>query len=176
MEYYLLIGNLLSFGTVLCLAFSATVHSKKALIGWQVIGAVFCILSNIVLMAYPSAATTAVSLIRNILSYKNKLTKRITILLTFLCVVFGLIFNNLGWIGLFPILAVASYTVFLYTTKNEQQMRYALIFSMVLWFIPDIYVKAYPAAVNDLCLSIWTSFFAVKHIIITHKLRDKTNK
>lgn len=164
MAHYLLIGNLLSLGTVLCLAVSATVKNKKALIGWQVIGAVFCILSNIVLFAYPSAATTAVSLVRNILSYKNKLTKNITIFLTFLCIVLGLIFNNLGWVGLFPISAVASYTVFLYTTKNEQQMRYALILSMILWFIPDIYVKAYPAAVNDIGLALWTSFFAIKHL------------
>ena len=169
MTHYLLLGNLLSLGTVFCLAISATVKNKKTLIGWQVIGAVFCILSNIVLLAYPSAATTAVSLVRNILSYKNKLTKNITAFLTFLCIAFGLIFNNLGWIGLFPISAVASYTVFLYTTKNEQQMRYALILSMVLWFVPDIYVKAYPAAINDICLALWTSFFAIKHIISVRK-------
>ena len=173
MTHYLLIGNLLSLGTVLCLAISAAVRNKKALVGWQIVGSVFCILSNIVLMAYPSAVTTAVSLVRNILSYKNKLTKNITIFLTFLCVILGLIFNNLGWIGLFPIFAVASYTVFLYTTKNEQQMRYALILSMMLWFIPDIYVKAYPAAINDICLALWTSFFAVRYILSTRKMLKK---
>lgn len=43
-------------------------------------------------------------------------------------------------------------------------MRYALILSMALWFVPDIYVKAYPAALNDLCLALWTSFFALKYI------------
>ncbi len=166
----LLLGNLLSCGTVICLALSATVHSKKKLIGWQVLGSVFCILSNIVLMAYPSAATTAVSLIRNILSYQNKLTKTITAVLTLLCIIMGLIFNNLGWIGLFPIAAVASYTVLLYTTKNEQQMRYALILSMLLWFVPDIYVKAYPAALNDILMALWTAFFAVKHLIKSRHL------
>jgi len=35
-------------------------------------------------------------------------------------------------------------------------MRWALVFSLILWFIHDIYVQAYPSALTDAVLSVWT--------------------
>ena len=156
MQTYLIIGNIFSLLSAICIAVSVIKKSKADLIWWQILDVIFCILSNIALYTYAALTTNSVALIRNILAYKNKLTKNITWILLILCVVVGLWANNRGIIGLFPIIASASYTIFMYTTKNEQQMRWALVSNLILWFVHDIYVQAYPSALTDIILSIWT--------------------
>ena len=116
----------------------------------------FCILSNIALFAYAALTTNSVALFRNILAYKNKLTRNITYILLILCVITGLYANNLGIIGILPIIASTSYTLLMFITKNEQQMRYALASNLTLWMIHDFYVQAYPSAITDFILSVWT--------------------
>ncbi len=156
MQTYLIIGNTFSLLSALCIAISVIKKSKTDLIWWQIFDVIFCMLSNMALYTYAALTTNAVSLIRNILAYKNKLTKNITWILLILCIVAGLWANNRGIIGLFPIIASASYTIFMYTTKNEQQMRWALVSNLILWFVHDAYVQAYPSALTDLILSGWT--------------------
>mgnify|MGYP002852103519 CR=1 FL=1 len=156
MQTYLIIGNIFSLLSAICLAISVIKKNKNDLIWWQVIDVVFCILSNIALYTYAALTTNSIALIRNILAYKNKLTKNITWILFILCIIAGLGANNRGIIGLFPIIASASYTIFMYITKNEQQMRWALVSNLLLWFVHDIYVQAYPSALTDMALSVWT--------------------
>ncbi|MBR3662361.1 MAG: YgjV family protein [Alphaproteobacteria bacterium] len=163
MPTYLIIGNIFSLLSAICLAVSVIKKSKRDLIWWQIIDVIFCILSNIALYTYSALTTNSISLIRNILAYKNKLNKNITWILLILCVIVGLWVNNRGIIGLFPIIASASYTVFMFITKNEQQMRWALVSNLILWFVHDTYVQAYPSALTDLILSIWTAIQIFKY-------------
>ena len=163
MPTYLIIGNIFSLLSATCIAVSVIKKSKKDLIWWQIIDVIFCILSNIALYTYSALTTNSISLIRNILAYKNKLNKNITWILLILCVIAGLWVNNRGIIGLFPIIASASYTVFMFITKNEQQMRWALVSNLILWFVHDTYVQAYPSALTDLILSIWTAIQIFKY-------------
>ncbi len=156
MPLYLIIGNIFSLLSAICIAVSVIKKNKNDLIWWQIIDVIFCILSNIALYTYAALTTNTVSLIRNILAYKNKLSKKLTFVLMILCIIAGLWANNRGIIGLFPIIASASYTILMYTTRNEQQMRYALVSNLVLWFIHDFYVQAYPSAIMDMVLSLWT--------------------
>ena len=74
----------------------------------------------------------------------------------FLGVFVGLYADNLGIIGWLPIIASASCTICIYLTKNEQQMRYALVINMLLWFIHNAYVQAYPSAIACIVLCFWT--------------------
>lgn len=157
MQTHLIVGNIFSFLSAVCIAVSVIKKNKNDLIWWQIIDVIFCILSNIALYTYAAMTTNSVALIRNILAYKNKLSKSLTMILCVLCVVVGLWANNRGIIGLFPIIASASYTIFMFTTKNEQQMRWALVSNLILWLVHDVYVQAYPSAVTDLILSIWTA-------------------
>jgi hypothetical protein len=156
MQTYLILGNVLSLFSAICLAISVVKKNKKDLMYWQIGDPLFGIATCIVLSAYAALVISVVCLIRNILSYKNKLTKNITYILLFISVVIGLYANNLGVIGLMVILASAGYTVCIYLTKNEQQMRWALVVNQLLWFIHNFYVQAYPSAVACIVLCIWT--------------------
>lgn len=163
MPTYLILGNIFSLLSAICIAISVLKKDKNNLILWQVIDVIFCILSNIALYTYSALTTNSIALIRNLLAYKNKLTKKITWTLFILCIVVGLWANNRGLIGLFPIAASASYTVFMFTTKDEQQMRWALVANLILWFVHDIYVQAYPSALTDVVLCIWTGMQIFKN-------------
>ena len=156
MQTYLIVGNIFSLLSSICIAISVIKKKKIELIWWQILDEIFCILSTIALYAYAAATTNIISLVRNILAYKNKLTQKLTWILCALCIIIGLLANNRGIIGLFPIVASASYTIFMFTTKNAQQMRWALVSNLMLWFIHDIYVQAYPSALTDIALSLWT--------------------
>lgn len=163
MQTYLVIGNIFSLLSAICIAVSAIKKNKEDLIYWQILDVIFYILSSIALCAYAALMTNTVSLIRNILAYKNKLTKNITWILLILCIISGLWANNLGIIGLFPIVASGSYTVLMYITKNDQQMRWALVSNLMLWFVHDVYVQAYPSAITDFILSVWSCWQIFKN-------------
>ena len=164
MSLSLIIGNILALLAVICMGVSVVKRSKKDLIYWQSLDTIFFIASTVVLSSYSAVVTNTVSLIRNILAYKGCLTKRLTWVFCFLSVVIGLFLNNRGVIGWLPVIATLQYTVCLYITKNEQQMRYALIFNLVFWLVHDSYIQSYPSAINALVLIIWTAYQAVRHI------------
>jgi hypothetical protein len=156
MQTYLIVGNIFSLLSAICIAVSVIKQSKKDFMYWQIGDTLFGIVANIALSAFAALVISIVCFIRNILSYKNKLTKNITIFLLIVSVIVGLYANNLALIGLLPIIASASYTICIYITKNEQQMRWALTVNMLLWFIHNIYVQAYPSAIANIVLCLWT--------------------
>ncbi len=163
MQTYLIVGNIFSLLCSLCIAVSVVKKNKKDLLWWQILDTTFCILSNIALFSYAAVTTNAISLIRNYLAYKSKFTKSIMLVLLFACIMVGLWANNRGIIGLFPIAATAVYTIFMYTSENEQQLRWALIANLSLWFVHDAYIQAYPSALTDVVLSLWTLVQALKN-------------
>ena len=154
----LIIGNLFSFASAICIAVSAAKKSKKDFMFWQIGDTFFGIFANIFLQAQAALIISIACLIRNLLSYQNKLTKTITCFILILSTIIGFYANNLGFIGWLPIIASGSYTLCIYLTKNEQQMRYALVINMLLWLIHNLYVQAYPAAVSNIIICCWTSY------------------
>lgn len=156
MQTALIIGNIFSLFSAICIAVSVIKKSKKDFMYWQIGDTLFGIIANIALSAFAALVISIICFIRNILSYKNKLSKNITYFLLIISVIVGLYANNLGVIGLLPIIASASYTICIYITKNEQQMRWALTVNMLLWFIHNLYVQAYPSAIANIVLCGWT--------------------
>lgn len=154
--FFLIIGNIFALIASVCVVISVVKKNKKDLIRWQTIQVVFCILSNIALFAYAALTTNCIALIRNVLACKNKLTSRMTVLLSVLCVIIGWYINNLGLIGWLAIIASTSYTIFMYTTKNDQQMRYAMLTNIALWLFHDLYIQSYPSVITGLGLFGWT--------------------
>lgn len=156
MQTYLIVGNIFSLLSAICIAVSAVKKSKTDFMYWQIGDTLFGIVANIALSAYAALVIAITCLIRNILSYKNKLTKNITIFLVIISIIIGLYANNLGAIGWLPIIASASYTICIYITKNDQQMRWSLSINMLFWFVHNFYVQAYPSAIANIILFGWT--------------------
>lgn len=158
MQTNLIIGNIFSLLSVIYLAISVVKKNKKDIILWQLWSIAFSNFYCLALQAYAALITCIADFIRNALAYKNLLTFRLTMILIGICIVAGLWINNLGLIGLLAIAASASYTLFMYTTKNDQQMRWALALNQMLWFVHNIYIQAYPSAMTEITLTVWSLF------------------
>lgn len=156
MQPYLIIGNIFSFLASLCTAVSVVKKNKTDFMYWQVGNTVFAILTNFVLLSYSGVTTNSVSLIRNVLAYKKKLSFLITLIILAISVTLGLMFNNRGLIGILPVFSSAGYTLCIFLTKNEQQLRYALIADLSVWATYYLYIQAYPSVVTYMLLNVWT--------------------
>lgn len=140
----------------LCTAVSVVKKNKTDFMYWQVGNTVFAILTNFVLLSYSGVTTNSVSLIRNVLAYKKKLSFLITLIILAISVTLGLMFNNRGLIGILPVFSSAGYTLCIFLTKNEQQLRYALIADLSVWATYYLYIQAYPSVVTYMLLNVWT--------------------
>lgn len=159
----LIIGNIFSFLASLCTAVSVVKRSKTDFMHWQVGNTLFAILTNVALFSYSGVTTNAVSLIRNILAYKNKLSLIRTVFILAASLSLGLIFNNRGLIGILPVLSSAGYTFCIYITKNEQQLRYALIVDLSFWATYYLYIQAYPSVITYSVLNVWTLIQIIRY-------------
>ena len=162
--HYLLIGNILSFCCATCIAISVVKRNKQNLIWWQIWDSTFGLLASLVLFSYSSFTTGILCVIRNFLAYNKGLTKLITLVLVSICIVVGLYANNRGFFGILPLIAFTGYTITMYWAKNDQQMRYSLIINLSIWMIHDFYIQAYPSAIMDIILCIWTFYQAMRRI------------
>lgn len=165
METSLIVGNIFSLLSAICVAISVVKKNKTDLICWQVVDLGLGLVAHIVLAAYTAVTLCIIGLYRNIMAYQNKLTLKKTILITILCAVIGLYVNNRGFYGVMVILATTSYTVFMYAARNDQQMRYALVLNLILWIIHNVYIQAYPTAVMQVILMVWTIIQIIRYYI-----------
>lgn len=146
---YLIIGNLIALIASLLMLYSGYIKKREKIIFVQTIQIALSVVSNIVLGGISGAIINAISLIRNILCYKNKLSKIWKIVLIVLSASLTLIFNNLGLIGVLPLISTVFYIWFM-DIKDVINFKYLIIFTMTMWLIYDIYIMAYTAAIFDM--------------------------
>ena len=163
MIYNFALGTIFSFICAALIVWSTFSKNKKDMAKIQIFNPIFGALSNIFLCSYSAVVTNLVNVIRNYLTYKGKLTKLITIVCIIFYIVFGLLFNSKGWIGIFPILASSSYAIFCLKSDNAQTLRYGLILNQILWLIHDLYIKAYPSMVVEILISIITGYNILRY-------------
>ncbi|CDE90175.1 putative uncharacterized protein [Clostridium sp. CAG:389] len=162
MIYNFTLGTICSFICAILMAWSTFSKNKKEMAKIQIFNPIFGALSNFFLCSYSAVVTNIVNVIRNYLTYKEKITKKLTILFIVFYILFGLAFNTKGWIGIFPILASSSYAIFCLKSNDAQILRYGLVLNQILWFLHDICVKAYPSMVTEVLIAIITIYNIIK--------------
>ena len=122
--------------------------TKEKILYFQTVQIGMSVISNIFLGGITGAIINALSMIRNILCYKDKLGLKEKIVITILAVIFTFEFNNLGYIGLFPLVSTVSY-IWLMNVNNVKKIKLLIAFTMLMWFIYDIVIKSYTSAIFD---------------------------
>ena len=100
--------------------------------------------------------------------YKDKLNNIAKIILIILSISLSLCFNNLGFIGLLPLISTITY-VLLMNIKDVIKFKYLIIFTTFLWFVYDLWIKSYTSACFDF-MSIGANCFSIIQI------KNKNNK
>ena len=152
----LIIGEIFSLLAAVFLAYSTFAKKKQKMVFWQILDSSLNAISNIFLLSYSGCITNIFTVLRNYLTYKNKLNKRYTIIFIILMVILGCLFNNKGIIGLFQIIASIEYTLFMYRSKTANNLRTGLIINLTLWGIYDFYIKSYPMLIMDIVIIIFS--------------------
>lgn len=141
------------------MVYAGILKNKKAVLLVQTIQIILFIIGNLLLGGITGAISNALGTLRNILCYFDKLRFWIMTLISFLAVLLGICFNDLGVIGFLPIISVVIFTYGM-NTKNIIYFKYLNIFSMLMWLIYDTYIMAYSAAIFDF-LTIMTNVIAI---------------
>ena len=155
------LGEFFSLLSALCLAYSTFGRNKNKMLTWQTVNAVFYSLSNICLGGYSAVATNLLTVLRNVLQIKGKLTVPVTAAICAMMTGFSLSLNTRGWIGVLPVTASVLYTVMVYGVRSVRGMHGAVLLNMAQWAVFDGAVRAYPSLCIDVvmvCLSLFHLF------------------
>ena len=145
---YIIIGNIIALIASIIMVYSGFLKQKKTILYTQTIQIGLSVLSNIVLGGITGAIINALSCVRNILCYKDKLDLKAKIILIFLATTLSLMLNNLGVIGLLPVISTITY-ILLMNTKDIIKFKWLIIFTMLMWLIYDLFIKSYTSAIFD---------------------------
>ena len=144
----IIIGNIIALIASILMVYSGKKKQKKKILYVQTVQIGLSVVSNIVLGGITGAIINAISMIRNIICYKEKLGTREKIIITILAVVLSLIFNNLGIIGILPVISTVTY-VWLMNVKDVRKFKLLIAFTMLMWLIYDTVIKSYTSAIFE---------------------------
>ncbi len=161
--WIIVLGNILAFIGMALLWLSSIQRTKQRMLFCQVIDSIFCTASNIVLGGFTGAIVVFMSLVRNLLAYKNMLTPKITMALLVLTTIIGLYVNKHGYIGILPIIATIEYTLWLgFGNNTAKGLKIALIINMLIWSVYDLTIYAFTTLGYDVAIVTSTLYSLYK--------------
>jgi len=150
----IIIANIIALIASIVMVYSGYLKTNKKIIYAQSIQIGLLVVSNIILGGITGAIINLINCIRNILCYKEKLNNVCKIVLIILSTILTLSFNNLGFIGLLPLISGVTY-ILLIDIKDVIKFKYMIIFTTFLWGCYDLYVKSYTSACFDfICIIV----------------------
>ena len=159
----IIIGNLCSLLGMACDSFSASRKTTKGVLIWQSFGQLIYGLSSIVLKGYSGAAQSLVSILRNCVAIARINSKVLEWGLVLLGVVFGLYVNNLGLVGVLPVIANTEYSLAIFRFKdNERALKISFLICVVLFSIFYIYIKNFVGIATNVVVFSSTLTFLLK--------------
>lgn len=169
----IIIGNIIALIASILMVISGLQKKKKTILFIQIIQITLSVISNIVLGGYTGAIINAISCIRDILCYKDKLGTKEKIFIIILAIGLTITFNNLSLIGLLPLIATIVYISFM-NIKDVVKFKFLVIFSMIMWLVYDLYIKSYTSGIFDF-LSIVANIIAIYQLQKNNKKKIDNN-
>lgn len=161
---FLIISNVLAAIGSLFLVISQFKTEKKDVIKYGIINCIVQTVASIFAGAFSRIIVNIVAFTRDLITYKDRLTKQITIILMIVQTILGVILNNKGYIGMLPIIASLVYTMSLFRSKTAQGVRIGLLINVLLWIVHDLYIGLYTSLIG-----LGTVFFSSLFNIIRIK-------
>ena len=151
----LLVGNIYSLLAMLTDSFSSTRKTTRGVLLVQNLSQVFYCAGSIVLKGYSSAAQNLVSIIRNFVAIRKVDSKIVEWGLVVLGVLLGVGFNNLGWVGLLPVIANLQYTLVVFRFKdNERALKISFMVCNVLFIVFNQVILNFVGVISNLVVMI----------------------
>jgi len=166
----IMLGNICS---ILAMGTDAISSSRKTINGmlWvQNISQLIYGISSLFLKGYSATVQNVVCIIRNLAVIKGVKSKVAEWTLLTLAVVIGLYFNNLGIMGLLPIIANLQYTLAVFRFKDNQRIiKFSFLIHSVLFAFFSLAVLNFVGVCTNLVVAGSTVIFLIK----TKKVKKK---
>jgi hypothetical protein len=169
----LILGNIIALIAASLSVVIGIIKSKKKVLFTQTIQYITYATADFILGGITGAITNLIGIFRNVLCYKEKLSKIIIAIIILISIILTLIFNNLGFIGLLPLFNNIVYTIFI-NVKDEFKFKILILTQMILWLIYDLTIKAYTSAIFEV-ITIISCIITGYQIYINRKKEKQQN-
>ena len=135
-ELSVITGNVCSILAMVTDSVSATRKTARGVLWVQILSQIIYAFGGWVLGGYSAMAQNFVSILRNLAAIYSLSNRYLEWLLVGLGVVLGIACNNLGFIGLLPVIASLQYSLAIFRFRNDQRpLKISFIISSVLFAV-----------------------------------------
>lgn len=159
----IIIGNLFSLLAMVSDSLSSSQKTTKRMLLVQQFSQFFYAACAIVLKGYSAVVQNAISFLRNIAAIKQINSRVLEWVLSILGVVLGLVFNNLGIMGLLPIIANLEYTLSVFRFKDDKRaLKIAFLLNALLFAVFNAVILNFVGVVSNIIIIVSTVIFLVR--------------
>ena len=146
----IIIGNICSLVAMTLDSYSSTKKTKKDILFIQNLTLFVYGTGSIFLKGYSASVQNFVGIVRNIVAINENSPKWSHYFLIALGVILGLIFNNLGFIGLLPIIANLEYSIAIFVIKdNEKLLKICFMLNVLLFTIFSFFIYNFVGVITN---------------------------
>ena len=159
----IILGNTCSLIAMAIDSISSSRKTAREVLLVQALGQVFYGLAATFLKGYSAVVQNVISILRNLTAIREKESKYIEWILIVLAVALGIAFNNLGIIGLFPVIANLEYSLAILKFKdNERALKIAFAINIAMFTVFNAVIWNIVGLISNIVVVATTVTFLVK--------------
>lgn len=159
----IILGNVFSLFATISDSLSSSRKTAKGVLLVQNLSQIFYGLSAIALKGYSAAVQNAVSIVRNLIAIRPGRHRVLEWVLILLGVVLGLWCNNLGIVGLLPIIANVEYSLAVFHFQNnERALKKAFALTLALYIVFNVVILNFVAVICNTVVLGMTVIFLIR--------------
>ena len=159
----IIFGNICSLLAMATDSISSTRKTPKSVLWVQNASQLFYCIGAIILKGYSGAVQNVVSIIRNLIVIRDINSRFLEWTLLILGVFLGLFFNNLGWVGLLPVIANLQYTIAVFKFHdNERAIKVSFMLGAVMFSVFSLAIWNIVGLFTNLVVGVTTAVYLIK--------------
>lgn len=159
----IIFGNICSLLAMATDSISSTRKTPKSVLWVQNASQLFYCIGAIILKGYSGAVQNVVSIIRNLIVIRDINSRFLEWTLLILGVFLGLFFNNLGWVGLLPVIANLQYTIAVFKFHdNERAIKVSFMLGAVMFSVFSLAIWNIVGLFTNLVVGVTTAVYLTK--------------
>lgn len=163
LPWNIVLGNIISLVAGVFIILSMWVNDEKKAYFYQFLNAFILMFSSVFFFSWTGVTTMAIAASRNMMVYKDRLTRNWTIFFIVISIVLGLAVNTLGFVGLLPIIAIVQITLCNFYLKTIRTIKTGFIINSAIYVV-------YFLAILDFSSAVIESFTALVGIVSLYRL------
>ena len=153
----LIVGNVCSILAMITDSISSAQKTAKRVLLVQSLSQLIYGIGTTVLRGYSGAVQNGVSILRNFVAIRNIQSKAVEWTLVIVGVVLGVVFNNLGLMGLLPVIANLQYTITIFRFRdNERALKISFLLTCVMYALFNAVIYNVVGVITNVVVVITT--------------------